>query len=157
MGREGLWALVGHIHPEWSSSTDLLENCRTRVNLDLSKKRQSLMHAQKMEEPMYVCDQAERRKQTKSNMASASKKREPSSKTRLKSSRRASSPAPTKNPWDGYDWDNMPTITPEQRRTFRGVTQEELDRFRCARGRPKKEALEKTQPITLRIEPALLR
>ena len=109
MGREGLWALVGHMHPEWSSSTDLLENCRTRVNLDLSKKRQSLMHAQKMEEPMYVCDQAERRKQTKSNMASASKKREPSSKTRLKSSRRASSPAPTKNPWDGYDWDNMQT------------------------------------------------
>jgi len=50
----------------------------------------------------------------------------------------------------------MPTVTPEQGRTFRRVTQEEHDHFKRARGRPKKDESEKTQPITLRIEPSLL-
>ena len=88
-----------------------------------------------------------------SSSSSSSKK---TTKKPSASSRRASSPAPTKNPWDGYDWNSVPTISSEQGRTFRRVTQEEHDRFKRARGRPKKEVSEKTQPITLRIEPSLL-
>lgn len=113
---------------------------------------------------MYVWDEAKNRR-NKSNMSSASKKRKPSSKTQRQSSRQTktarkkseqSSSAPTKNPWDGYDWNSVPTISSDQGRTFRRVTEEEHDRFKRARGRPKKEVSEKTQPITLRIEPSLL-
>ena len=71
------------------------------------------------------------------------------------SSQQESSASKIKDPWAGYDFDNMPPITPEQAVTFRRVTKEEHERFKRI-GRPKKNPEEKFLPITIKMEPDLL-
>jgi len=48
----------------------------------------------------------------------------------------------------------MSTLTPEQAKTLRPVTPEEHERL--SRGRPRKPPEERTEAISLRIEPSLL-
>ena len=94
-----------------------------------------------------------RQEKTNSSSSSSSKKRKTAASG---SSRRANSPEQTKSPWVGYDWEEMPPISPEQAKTFRRVTRTEHERFKQGRGRPKKAEVDKAKPITLRIEPSLL-
>jgi len=49
----------------------------------------------------------------------------------------------------------MPTLTPEQAKTFKPVSNRDFKEL--SRGRPRKSTEEKFQSITMRIEPNLLR
>jgi hypothetical protein len=60
----------------------------------------------------------------------------------------------TKNPWDGYDFEQAPALTKSQAATFRPISKSE--HIRLSRGRPKKSKEEKCVSITVRIEPRLL-
>lgn len=79
-------------------------------------------------------------------------------KTKMKTlelSRLENLQGPTKNPWDGYDYEEMPTITPSQAKTFKPISKENFALL--SRGRPRKSPDTKFQSITMRIEPSLLR
>lgn len=76
-------------------------------------------------------------------------------KKTLESSRPESSQKPTKNPWAGYDYEKMPSLTPEQAKTFKRISKDDFALL--SRGRPRKSADDKFQSITMRIEPDLLR
>lgn len=75
-------------------------------------------------------------------------------KKTLESSQQESLQEPTKNPWAGYDYENMPALNPEQAKTFKRISKSDFSLL--SRGRPRKSADKKFQSITMRIEPALL-
>jgi predicted DNA binding CopG/RHH family protein len=90
---------------------------------------------------------------TKTDKSLSSSLKKKKTKT-LGSSQRENSKKQIKNPWDGYDYEDIPSISIDQARTFRKVTREE--NIKLSRGRPRKSANEKCLSITLRIEPSLL-
>ncbi len=63
-----------------------------------------------------------------------------------------------KKAWEGYDYDELPEMTPEQLATFERVSSERLQQQSEMRrvGRPRKSEKEKEIPISIRIPFRLL-
>jgi predicted DNA binding CopG/RHH family protein len=91
--------------------------------------------------------------QTKTDISSLSSLKRTSKKT-LESSQQEKLPTQKKNPWDGYDFEELPPLDPKQLGTLKRVSRQEFDQLK--RGRPRKPIEEKFQSVTLRIEPHLL-
>lgn len=102
-------------------------------------------------------------KAAQESISSSSSVNEKSAEKKLSGSSRHESKHPRKNEvWEGYDFDNLPELTPNQIGSFQVVSQDEHSRFtqmitKGRRGRPKKPSNEKEHVHSIRLSDAFLK